>query len=174
MYSFIKKITFLKQDVSGQATVESAFLIPIAFLLLLMLLQPAIIFYDRIVVNHSAAEAGRLLATGLSDGQSQDAYRGLLKRRLKAIPYEEHFHVDEDDGWIIEFEGGENRKTAKISISHRIKLLPLFDAGGALLRISDDQSCIQQKVSYEISLQPDWLEEVPEGRNPEAWIECRK
>ena len=60
MYSFIKKITFLKQDSSGQATVESAFLIPIAFLLLLMLLQPAIVFYDRIVVNHSAAEAGRL------------------------------------------------------------------------------------------------------------------
>ena len=40
---------------SGQATVEAAFLIPVIFVAMMVLLQPGIILYDRMVMNHAAA-----------------------------------------------------------------------------------------------------------------------
>ena len=50
-------------DERGQGSVEAAVVIPVLFLLLLMLLQPGIVLYDRIVMGSAAAEACRLLAT---------------------------------------------------------------------------------------------------------------
>ena len=50
-------------DEGGQATVEAAFALPIALLLVLLLVQPGILLYDRIVMQGAAAEACRLLAT---------------------------------------------------------------------------------------------------------------
>ena len=40
----------------GQATVEAAVLIPVLFTVLLLLIQPGIILYDRMVMNYAAAE----------------------------------------------------------------------------------------------------------------------
>ena len=48
---------------SGQATVEAAFLIPVLLVALLLLMQPGILLYDRLVMNAAASEACRLLAT---------------------------------------------------------------------------------------------------------------
>ena len=42
---------------------EAAFALPIALLLVLLLVQPGILLYDRIVMQGAAAEACRLLAT---------------------------------------------------------------------------------------------------------------
>ena len=48
----------------GQTTVEAAFGLPIVFLLVLLLAQPGIVLYDRMVMASAASEACRLLATG--------------------------------------------------------------------------------------------------------------
>ena len=39
------------QDDSGQATIEAAFIIPVLFILMLLLLQPGIVLYDRLVMG---------------------------------------------------------------------------------------------------------------------------
>ena len=46
---------------------EGAFAIPLVFLLLLLLLQPGILLYDRMVMNAAAAEGCRMLATRSAD-----------------------------------------------------------------------------------------------------------
>ena len=48
---------------SGQATVEAAFLLPVLFVGLLLLMQPGILLYDRLVMQAAASEGCRLLAT---------------------------------------------------------------------------------------------------------------
>lgn len=48
---------------SGQATVEAAFLLPVLFVWLLLLMQPGILLYDRLVMQAAASEGCRLLAT---------------------------------------------------------------------------------------------------------------
>ncbi len=43
----------------GQATVEAAFALPVLFLLVLLLVQPGIVLYDRMVMASAAAEGCR-------------------------------------------------------------------------------------------------------------------
>ena len=46
---------------SGQATVEAAFLLPVLFVGLLLLMQPGILLYDRLVMQAAASEGcGRI------------------------------------------------------------------------------------------------------------------
>ena len=49
-------------DERGQGTVEAALVIPVLFVLLLLLLQPGIVLYDRMVMRGAAAEACRPLS----------------------------------------------------------------------------------------------------------------
>ncbi len=51
----------------GQGTVEAAFVLPVLLGLVLFLLQPGIVLYDRVVMKSAAAEACRLLAISGSD-----------------------------------------------------------------------------------------------------------
>ncbi len=51
------------RDERGQATVEAAFAVPVLMVLVLVLVQPGIILYDRIVMEGAAAAGCRLLAT---------------------------------------------------------------------------------------------------------------
>ena len=41
---------------TGHATVEAAFALPIALALVILLVQPGILLYDRIVMQQAAAE----------------------------------------------------------------------------------------------------------------------
>lgn len=49
---------------SGQSTVEAAVLLPVLFVVFGLLLQPAILLYNRCIMNAAAAEGCRLVATG--------------------------------------------------------------------------------------------------------------
>lgn len=69
----------------GQATVEGAFLIPLIFLLLLMMLQPGILLFDRTVMKSAAAEACRMLAT-CETQEDRTACEEALRRRLGSYP----------------------------------------------------------------------------------------
>lgn len=64
----------------GQTTVEAAVALPVLLILVLMLVQPAIMLYDRMVMESAAWEGCRLLATAQSQGKA--TCEALVKRRL--------------------------------------------------------------------------------------------
>ena len=78
----------------GQATVESAFLIPVLFTALLLLVQPGMVLYDRMVMAAAATDACRVLAVktdaaGDSSRPSRHSYVTGLARfpRLRASTF---------------------------------------------------------------------------------------
>ena len=75
-------------------------LIPAFLLLLLLMLQPVCLLYTRSVMESTAAETARLLATGDADGD--EAYRSFALRRLAAIPDLSIFHAGGPLAWDIE------------------------------------------------------------------------
>ncbi|MEG0759497.1 MAG: pilus assembly protein, partial [Raoultibacter sp.] len=123
----------------GQATLEAAYLIPVIFLMLLLLIQPCILLYDLMVMEAAASEGCRLLATRTETlGSSQDACEAYVKRKLGSIPPQDQFHIHSSGcTWEIELSGDETSDYVEVTIKNKAKLLPLFDAGGILLGIAD-------------------------------------
>lgn len=156
----------------GQATVEGAFLIPLIFLLLLMLLQPGILLYDRMVMNAAAAEGCRMLATRSSaSGIDTSEYREAVLRHLGAIPQQECFHRHRDGcSWEIELIGDERSSQVSVRITGSVKLLPLLDAGGTLLGLGDGAGNIELSVSTSAPTQDDWVPSNGLGMSPASWV----
>ena len=144
---------------SGQATVEAAFLIPVLFVLMLMLIQPGIILYDRLIMDGAAAHGCRLLATKTSeDGFSEEQYADAVKRHLGAIPQQELFHIHEGGcSYSVRLSGDEHSQRVSVEIDNEIRLLPLFDIAGALTGIAPDgRFCIT--VNQSAQAKPSWYE----------------
>ena len=57
----------------GQATVETAFLLPVVVLLALAVGQVAVVAHARVSTTHAAREGARVAAVGQSDGAVRDA-----------------------------------------------------------------------------------------------------
>ena len=106
----------------GQATVEAAYLIPVLFLCLLLLLQPGIILYDLVVMRAAAAEGCRVLATKTdATGVSDQACKAYVKRRLAAIPPQDQFHIHEGGcSWEIVTEGDETSEYVRVTITNKV------------------------------------------------------
>lgn len=157
----------------GQATVEAAFLIPVIFVVLLMLIQPAILLYDRMVMSGAAAEGCRMLITrSASSGLSDDEYREAVKRHLGSIPQQENFHVHEGGcSWNIELAGDETSSQATVAIRTKVHLLPLFDFGSVLLGVADEDGNIEISVSVTEPTQNTWVADSELGLSPKAWVE---
>lgn len=158
---------------SGQSTVEAAFMLPVAFLIVLLLVQPGIVLYDRMVMRSAAAEGCRLLAT-TANGDAEDGIEqceAYVKRRLGSIPPQDCFHVH-DGGctWSIELEGTEASQVVRVSIATEVKPLPLLDAGAALLGAVNERGNLVVEVSESYKVQPDWVAGSPQGQNPAAWV----
>ena len=154
----------------GQATVEAAILIPVLFLLLLLLIQPAILLYNRMVMQNAAAEACRLLSTQADTGEhSAEKYEAYVKRRLASIPSIDifHAHVGENT-WKIELIGGESSSEVTVRITNKLKPLPLLDLGASLLRLTDAQGYLVQIVEVTMPTQPDWVWSNGKG-GPSDW-----
>lgn len=158
---------------SGQATVEAAFLIPILFVVVLMLIQPGIILYDRMVMNHAASEGCRMLATSTSSADSSpDRCEELIRRRLGAIPQQDLFHIhDGGCSYQISLSGGDSASQVEVGITNQIRLLPLFDVFGTLSGIAPDGR-FEIHVVQGIRTQPDWVEAAG-GAQPSAWVHER-
>lgn len=160
----------------GQATVEAAFAIPIVFTLLLLLIQPGIILYDRMVMRSAAAEGCRLLAIR-SDaaGLGDERCKALIKRQLSAVPPHDLFHIHASGcTWEIEISGGDTSGQVQVAISNRIRLLPLFDAAGALVGIADASGCLTLRVEEQAPTQPAWVAQGSLGLSPSTWANARK
>ncbi|NHM14041.1 TadE/TadG family type IV pilus assembly protein [Xiamenia xianingshaonis] len=157
-----------KHAESGQATVEAAVCIPVLFVLLLLLLQPAFLLYDRIVMMGAAQEACRLLATKTDAlGDMQGACEAFVRHRLSAIPQTDCFHVHGGGcTWEIELDGDETAEEVRVRIATQVRPLPLVDAAGALLGFVNDKGNLVVEVEASAATQPAWVE----SRNPESWV----
>ncbi len=160
----------------GQASVEAAFAIPVIFTLLLLLLQPGIILYDRMVMRQAAVEGCRLLATrSAQTGLSDERCIELIKRQLSAVPPHDLFHIHNAGcSWDIVVSGDESTGEAQVTITNRLRLLPLFDAAGALVGIADASGCISIQVEEQAQTQPSWVGAGSMGLNPGSWVQDRK
>lgn len=145
------------RDCSGQATVEAAFALPILLGLVLLLVQPGIILYDRMVMGGAAAEGCRTLAT-LPAGDPDGICEDLIRRRLGAIPQQEAFHVhDGSCSWEIDLEGGKGSSTTKVAIKNKVKPLPLIDFACKAFGASDGDGYLTVRVEASLDVQPDWI-----------------
>jgi len=160
------------KDNLGQGTVEAAVVIPVLFLLLLLLLQPGIVLYDRIVMGNAAAEGCRLLATGTdSFGPMSRSCEAFVRHRLAAVPPHDCFHVHEGGcSWDIQLSGSETSETVTVQIGNRFRPLPLFDAGAKLAGMTDSDGTIRIEESVTLPTQPSWAGASQLGMNPSGWI----
>lgn len=155
----------------GQATVEAAFALPILMILVLLLVQPGILLYDRMIMSSAASEGCRLYATARSD--VVETCEDYVKRRLSAIPQIDQFHVHSSKcSWKISFSGGEHSQISKVEISTEVKPLPLLDSGMKLLGLLNSKGNLVVKVDSMQKMQPDWVFNSSIGQNPEKWAEA--
>lgn len=157
------------RDERGQGTVEAAVAIPVLFLLLLLLLQPGIVLYDRLVMANAAAEGCRLLATATGDmGDSCEAF---IRHRLAAVPQHDCFHVHRGScSWDIELLGDESSPEVTVRIGNELRPLPLFDAGSRLLGLANASGNLEIWESVTMRSQPDWATSSELGLDPSSWI----
>ena len=146
----------LVADQRGQAVVEAAFLLPVLLVGILLLVQPGIILYDRVVMSNAAAEGCRLLATCSADKVSQcESY---VMRRLGSIPPQDFFHVHSGEcSWDIQCSGGEHTDTVEITITNKVKPLPLIGLGAGFFQLTDADGYLSIVVSESVQVQPDWV-----------------
>ena len=155
---------------SAQATIEAAFAIPVLMILLLMLLQPGIYLYDRMVMASAASEGCRLLATSADD--SRDICEDFIRRRLSAIPQTDIFHSHSGGcTYEIEFSGAETDGNVSLTITNRLKPLPFLDATMSLAGMTDGNGLMEITVEASSTTQPDWLADSTDGRNPSKWVQ---
>ncbi len=161
-----------RKQVCGQATVEGAFLIPLILLLLMMLIQPGILLYNRMVMQSAAAEGCRLLATRPVDGYgSEAAFKEYVLRHLGSVPQQENFHVHESGcSWVVELKGDETHERVGVSIENRVKPLPFFDFGASTLGLTGSDGCFSQKVEVSQQVKSDWVLNNELGLVPDSWV----
>ena len=160
------------REEAGQSTVEAAFLIPVVFCVLLLLIQPGIVLYDRMVMQAAATDACRLLMTKTdAAGDMSESVDAFIRHRLGSIPPVDCFHVHGGEcSWEIETEGDERSDHVRVAISGRVKPLPLLDIGTALVGSLNDDGTLTVSVERSRQSQPEWVSEAVQGASPQDWI----
>ena len=160
------------KDERGQGTVEAAVMIPVLFLGLVLLVQPGIILYDRIVMQAAASEACRLLATGTdAAGDMAESCEAFVRHRLSAVPQVDCFHVhDGGCSWQITLSGDEDSETVSVTIANEAEPLPFLGAASALLGIVNDEGNFVIQVTCEQETQPAWVAGSEEGMDASEWV----
>ncbi|MBQ6585602.1 MAG: pilus assembly protein [Coriobacteriales bacterium] len=152
-------------DESGQSTVEAAVFLPVFLVLIMLLCQPAILLYDRVVMENAAAEGCRLLATrstAADGGYAAQKYEGYVLRRLGSIPPIDAFHVHGDAcSYEIVLEGNENSGQVSVRISNKLRPLPLLGFIPRALGACDQDGLITLEVEVSMPSQPGWVEGSP-------------
>lgn len=155
----------------GQATVEGAFLIPVILLMLMLLIQPGILLYDRVVMQAAAAEGCRLVSTR-PPGDSSDAYKGYVLRRLGSVPRQKNFHVHEGEcSWEVSLEGDEGCELVSVRIKNQVTPLPFFDFGARAMGLVNESGNYVQEVSVSMRSKSPWVAANAEGMNPDTWVQ---
>lgn len=158
----------------GQTTVEAAVALPVVFVLVLLLVQPAILLYDRMVMEHAANEACRLLAT--ADADAEQLSEDFVRRRLGAIPPVDCFHVHGSAcSWRITCSGDGSSEKTSVTIATEVRPLPLLDSAGVLLGLVNERGNMEVEVTATRTARPQWAVASLEGSNPSekvgGWID---
>lgn len=148
----------------GQATVEAAFLLPVLFGMLALLVQPMMLLYNRCVMQAAAAEGCRVAATARCDERELQAY---VQRRLAAIPALDVFQ-DTDEGWLVNFEQDSSAGTVCVTVVNHIQPLPLVGLTAGLLACQLDDGRFEQQVSATSGVVPAWVAAL--GTDPVEWV----
>lgn len=148
---------------NGQMTIEAAFLIPVVFLLTIIMVQPAIILFDKMVMEGAAGQGLRMLSVKSLD-QSSRSYVEVIETQLEAIPDAAIFHEGE---WDIEVTGNETTGEVSVYIGTHLEPLPLLGMPAMLAGMLDSEGMIQIEVEVSSATQPDWA--VEQGLSPETW-----
>lgn len=150
-----KQIGRKLRDRTGQATVEAAFMIPVLLTVVLLLIQPAIVCYDLIVMKSACAEACRLAS---EPGSNDSAYiQDFVKRKLSAVPQAEIFHMhDGGCSWEVSIDGL-GSKTATVTVKNKLKVLPLIDVGLHAFGALGDKGELEIQASSTQTSQPGWV-----------------
>lgn len=163
-------LTGALQSEAGQATVEAAFALPVLMLMILLLVQPAIVLYDRMVMQAAAAEGCRLLATAQVEGATLDRCEDYVRRRLSSVPQQDCFHVHGDDcSWDIQLES-DSEAGVLVRIENELKPLPLLDGASALLGLTNERGNLSIAVEVSMPAQPAWVASSESSASPSAWI----
>ena len=148
---------------SGQATVEAAALVPVILLILALMCQPAILVYDRMVMDAAAGQGVRMLATK-PVGAPESGYMAAIEDQLAAIPDLPIFHAD-GSRWDIELSGDEEGGEVSVRIRAAVEPLPLAGIAAAALGALDAQGRIVLEVECTEGTRPEWLE-----GSPSVWV----
>lgn len=156
-------------DNSGQATVEAAFMVPLFLTGILLLAQPGIILYDRMVMEEAAAEGCRALAT--CPAGAEDQCRAYILRRLASIPSQDLFHIHNAGcSWKIDLTGNDSTLSTTVSIENKLMPLPLIGLGAGFLGLLGDDGSFSLTVEESLQMQPSWVEGTKYSEGPAAWI----
>ncbi len=158
MLKFFYNIACLKlvRDESGQSSVEAAFMLPVLLVLVFILLQPGIILYDEMAMRFACAQTCRLVSTG--NESMTEIYESYALERLACVPKHDLFHVHSDQcSWDISINGNDSSKEVQVSISGKIKLLPLFSDVYRLVGAADEDGYMQLSVSETQLVLPTWF-----------------
>lgn len=148
----------------GQATVEAAFALPVLLLLVLLLAQPGIVLYDRMVMGSAAAEGCRLLATSEGDGAQVADF---VRRRLGAVPQQDNFHVHSSGcTWEVVCEGGGAADESRVTVRTEVRPLPLLDMGATLLGLVNERGNLVVEVTARAPTRAPWAQESLGGESP--------
>lgn len=147
---------------SGQSTVEAALLLPVLFLVLGIIIQPALLLYTQSVMNSAAAEGCRLISTNTSDDACIRAY---IERRLCSIPRLDIFHIGSE--WELEWSE-DDADGASLRIVNHVKPLPFLGLAAQLGNLDDGEGNILQETRASASPLPDWVR--TQGYAPSDWI----
>lgn len=166
----VTSLSVALRDTRGQGTVEAAFVIPILFITMLLLIQPGIILYDRMVMNAACAEGCRVLATSTDAyGSGREACEAFVRHRLASIPPQDCFHVhDAGCTWEVSLVGDESSDSVTVSIKNQVKPLPLFDGAATLAGMTNANGYLEINVSRSMATQPAWA--LQQEGSPQSWI----
>ena len=149
---------------------ESAILVPVLLAVVLLMVEPGIILYDRIVMKDAAAEGCRVLMT-IPAGE-EDTVEDFIRRRLGAVPEQDAFHVHRADAcsWGISCSGTASSQTVTVSIANEVEPLPLIGFGAALFGALNADGNLEFEVTVSMPVQDGWVYETGAGGDPAGWI----
>lgn len=150
------------RDARGQSTVEAAVALPVVFLLVLLLVQPGIVLYDRMVMaGWRRPRAAGFWRRATAMPRPGEEY---VRRRLGAIPPLDVFHVhDSAAHGEVRCEGGGAADVARVTVRTEVRPLPLLDGGATLLGMVNERGNLVVEVTATAPTRASWAQESLNG-----------
>jgi hypothetical protein len=135
----------------------------------LMIMQPAVLLYDRTVLNNAAAETARVLVTDQPAGDAgkhQGAVTGFALRRCEAIPDAPFFRVGEPE---VEYpETGTGSQWVSVRITVKAKPIPLIGLMGDAVGLTGEDGNFEVEGYARV---PAAIPNLDGGYDPPGWYE---